>query len=182
MAIQYAGHDTDLAQAVVLQLGSGSKIEFQFPPRMVSDNRSGTWKEKEMPGKEPNATFRLSGAREMTLAWTYIVDGQTWSTDKIAKNVKALRGYFAKVRGASVPGKNLIVKFKMWLVGGKDTMSCRIRSITVKHSDTIVGQGDNAYPLRTDITVDLRLWTKANQDGKHIPDIPLNNDITPDWY
>ena len=182
MAIQYAGHDKSLAKAVVLRLISGATIEFQFPPRMQSDNRRGEWSEGELPGMEPVAAFATSSAREMTLTWTYIVDGSTWSSSRIAKNVKAIRGYFALVRGKTPPGNALVTKFKMWLIGGTKEISCRIKSVNVKHSDTIVGEAAIAYPLRTDVTIDIRIWTSADEDGKLVNLGALNDNIDADWY
>jgi hypothetical protein len=191
MPMRYAQVDRSLADDVILRFVGGGKVAFQFPPRITSDSRKGNWEERDSQGTEPIAVFRTSGPREISLSWMYIVadsgSGSGWSTTKIAEEVRRVRGYFARVRQ---PGndRNLVVKFKMWKLGGDDEMSCRIRSIDVKHSDTIVVPcGDNgpqvqlAYPLRTDITVDLRIWTqggpKATQELEGL--LP---DETPDWY
>lgn len=185
--------DKDLATDTSL------KIEFQFPPKMTSDNRRGNWKEGELRGSEPVSNYTTSGPREMTLAWTYIVEdryekGSGWTVQKIAQNIRNLRGYFSRVR-ARGDQRNLIVEFGMWahtalIDGGYSGSSyratCRIKSVNVKHGPSLIVPTYNnpqaltsssqaqtqsnkdlvnntipfiAYPLRTDVSIDLRLWT-----------------------
>lgn len=156
-------------------------VEFQFPPTINSDNRKGNWLETDLPGREPEAVYQNSGAREITLRWTYIVDAvdNGWTTSKIAKQVHTLRGYFATVRSSS-DHRKLLVLFRYGLFGGKESTSARIRSIDVKHGDTMIippGKPEEAFPLRTDVTLDLRLWNKS-------PKVNLRDliEITPEWY
>jgi len=168
------------------------EVKFQFPPRILSDNRKGSWKEGELRGTEPVAVFATSGPREITLSWTYIVTnndtGTTargFSTSVIARQVKLVRGYFAAVRARKEGARNLIVVFQYGLFGGTKKITARIKSIDVKHGDTIIipgGDAKKAFPLRTDITVDLRLWTKgAPTEG--IQDIQgLTTHATPEWF
>jgi hypothetical protein len=172
MPAQITEFDRGLADAVTMQFNNGPKIVFQFPPKITSDSRKGEWHEGNLPGTEPVAVYQRSGPREISLTWTYIVDGsQEWTTDKVAEQVKIMRGYFARTKDPNVQGqRNLIVFFKMWNFGGSDTMSCRIKSVDVKHSETIVTHCtggnknyDKAYPLRTDITIELRLWTRGSK-------------------
>lgn len=174
MPAEYTPFDKALCAAVTLRFGNGGpKIEFQFPPKIPSDSRRGDWKESNIPGTEPVAVFEKSGPREITLTWTYIVDGGIWTTTKISKMVKDVRGYFARVRDPNALGyRNLPVFFQMWNHGGEQEMSCYIKNIDVKHSETIVthcnASNPNtklAYPLRTDITLDIRLWTKGGQQA-----------------
>ena len=196
----YAVHDNRLKEECLLQFGTvqsdGTKDEephrvlFQFPPKILSDNRKGTWEEGEMRGTEPFSTFKTSGPREITLSWTYIVDGNEFTTDVIAAQVKAVRGYFAGIRALSNEGRNLVILFKYILYGSlKNPMSARIKSIDVKHGDTIIcpvgrsGTSDvnRSYPLRTDITVDLRLWTQGGA-AKVVDVEGLIPEMTADWY
>ncbi len=171
MPAQITEFDKGLASAVLMQFNNGPRIAFQFPPKITSDSRKGEWREDNLPGTEPVAVYEKSGPREISLTWTYIVDGsKEWTTDKVAEQVKLMRGYFARTRDTNVQGqRNLVVLFKMWNFGGTNPMSCRIKNVDVKHSDTIVTHCtngdrnyDKAYPLRTDITIELRLWTKGN--------------------
>lgn len=177
----YAGHDTSLANSAQLTLQSG-RVEFQFPPRVLNDGRKGNWKEGELRGVEPIAVFATSGPRVITIGWTYIIDGGAWDARRVADNVKRLRGYFAQIRGVGADTRKLIAKLKLWQVGGNKPISCRLVDIGVKYGETIVGSGDDAYYLRTDITLDIRLWTKgtAGEEVINLPD--MDAIVTEDWY
>ena len=88
--------------------------------------------------------------------------------------------------------RNLVCQFRYALYGGKSgTMSARIKSIDVKHSDTIIiptgGFGvllpSKSFPLRTDINVELRLWTKGGPGGEKVQKFDdLYDQLTPEWY
>lgn len=194
---QYTQHDLDLlSKGMFLRLidttksGGGSifrsrhSIEFQFPPRFPSDSRKGNWTEGNLRGVEPYSVFETSGARIISMTWFYIIDGNFWTGEKIHNNLLALRGYFAKIKNLGSDRDNLVVELKMWGQGGKDTITARINSVDVKHGDTLIGVGDTAFPLRTDVALDLRLWTKTNEDGDEPKtDVPgLTVDLPQDWY
>lgn len=192
MPALYTPFDVALKDAVVLRFHNGPNVQFQFPPKITNDSRKGTWQENDQTsGTEPVAEFKTSGAREITLAWTYIVDGGNWTTDKIAEQIKNVRGYFARVRGTTGINTrdNLIVFLKMWNFGGPNAASCRIRNIDVKYSETLVthctGSGstnvNKAFALRSDITLDLRLWTKGG--NLQVQDLTnLDPREVPQWY
>lgn len=184
-------HDRIIASKVVLKLKSGN-IEFQYPPKILSDNRRGSWKEGELRGQEPIAVFKTSGPREISLSWTYIVEtlndnfGASWNITKIRTNVNMIRGYFAQIKNAGGSRDSLVVEFTHPILGGIGMKTCRIKAVDVKHSDNIVGSSalnigagltgrgffnDKYYPLRTDITVDLRLWTKGVKSDDDIVDV-----------
>jgi hypothetical protein len=196
MTVKYTPIDIALSKAVSLRFANQSiTIEFQFPPKIISDGRKGNWNENDYPGTEPVAAYQTSGAREISLNFTYVVDGGKWTTSKVAQQISNLRGYFARYR--QQPGfRGLVVFFKMWnhgprqLIGGdvaqkkSEEMSCRLKSVDVKHSDTIIvpnGNVDLAYALRSDVTVELRIWTKGGpQETQDLPG--LKQEVTPDWY
>lgn len=194
MAMTYTQFDELLRDAVTLRFyregGVGDKVEFQFPPRILNDGRKGEWNEDGLPGTEPVATYEKSGPREISLTWTYIVDGGAWTTERVSNQVRLMRGYFARTRDRDGNGqRNLIAYFQMWRHGGTKEMTCRIRSVDVKHSETVVAPCVNnrprvqdAYPLRTDITVELRLWTKGGRE-KQVQDLaPLKDAELVEWY
>jgi hypothetical protein len=183
--LSYTELDRRLADAAVLLLGN-IRIPFQFPPRITSDGRKGDWRDGELPGAEPVAAFRKSGAREITLTWTYIVDGGSWTTLRIAQLVRATRGYFGRVRDAA-DYRNLLVRFQMWQFTGGEMMTCRIKGVDVKQSETIVtplcGITSEAYAMRTDITVDLRIWTKSGRGTEIVQNLEgLAIEESPQWY
>jgi len=201
MSWEYTQADLDLCRAIVFQLKGGApgsdgqnrggKIEFQFPPKITSDSRKGDWVEEEKPGSEPTFEYKKSGAREISMNWTYVVDSFQqggWTIGRITSNIRTLRGYFAQSRNPGSNHENLVIKFKMWSIGGtgggQPDMTCLIKSVDVKYGDTIVapprggffggitaaaGGGsintDQAFFLRSDITVDLRIWTQGEGEG-----------------
>lgn len=184
-------HDIDLAGSFIFtfsntQAGADEPLEFQFPPKISSDGRRGRWEEQERRGREPLATFSTSGPREITLTATYIVGGTPgWDVKRIHKQLLLARGYFARMRDLKNNTRNLICKINMWGIGGADTMTCRLTNIGVKYSDTIVGVGGEAHFLRTDLTLDIRLWTKGGdaEAGEKVVDVPGLRDFeSKDWY
>jgi|CXWL01.1.fsa_nt_gi hypothetical protein len=157
-------------------------IAFQFPPRILSDNQQGNWKDGELPGVSPIAVYATTSAREMTLSWTYMVEDfstealeqgggdlagkDIWSISKIKENINLLRGYFSRIRSLQSDRSAMTVRFRYpWLTGNK-TWSCRLKSVDVKHGDTLVGTPGNIFPLRSDISVDIRLWTTGIYAGQ----------------
>jgi len=170
-------------------------IEFQFPPKVLTDGRKGTWVEEDQRGSEPTAEFATSGPREISLAWIYVIDSfeansETWNIDRVTRNIRALRGYFANIRSRDAKRDALVVLFHMWCIGGDRPISARIRGIDVRYGETMVfppgGLSDRAFPLRTDITVDMRIWTRGKGvSGSEfgIQDLPnLEDREPPSWY
>lgn len=207
MAQHYAQHDQKLIDNRVLSLQllnpeidenklahvNGSLV-FQFPPKILSDNRKGQWSENEIPGREPVAVFKNSGAREFALVITYIVDSledrlDKFSPNRISQITHFLRGYYAKGRNTA-DQRNYVVKFKYIGYGGNTPTSCYIRGIDVKHSDTIVlnnnpGAGPEggigrSFPLRTDITLDMRIWSSADEES--VQDVADVDRLVAAWY
>jgi len=228
--MNYTNQDTSFIKGVMFQFsakidklpgaGNSAYMEFQFPPKITSDNRKGNWEEGELRGVEPVAVFATSGARDISLKWTYIVDGGVWTATRVSNNIKKLRGYFAQLKGVDgAPTRTdreaLVVQFKMWRHGDpSEPMSARIKSIDVKHGETIVcddvdytfgasiggsgpqpfggawpcGGSGHIFPLKSDITVDLKLWSKGafkeeSEDAQAHQDIGSLKAIAPPlWY
>jgi len=174
----------------------GGLIEFQFPPKIVSDSRKGTWVENDVVGDEAAAAFSFTGSRIITINWSYVVDGGLWTVDRITHIVRTLRSYFIEARQLMIGNKNLVIFVKFWAIGGSKEMSARMKSVDIKHGETMVipsltsndgtehSGADYAYPLRTDISVDLRLWTKGMGEGgpEVLADINELKAITKEWY
>lgn len=193
MPHEYTPFDKGLAGAAYFQMNlDPDPIVFQFPPKILSDGRKGDWKEENIPGAEPVAVYQKSGPREITLTITYIVDGGEWTTDRISDTVKRIRGYFARTRDLGANQRALIVLAKFWNYGDPDhPMTFRIKGVDVKHSETLVTHCTNtnakttnyerAFPLRTDITIDLRLWTKGGtKEVQNFAGLELKEH--PKWY
>jgi hypothetical protein len=199
MAMKYTKFDTELCDSILLVLNGGGRpgnvdkegkqreglrVKFQFPPKITTDSRKGEWDESSFQGSEQIALYTKSGPREITLIFTYIVDGGKWTTYEISNQVYQLRRYFSNYRGDNGFIRDLAVRFRMWYFGGKDPMSFRIKGVDVKHSETLVapnGDVSKAYALRTDVTVDLRMWiTGGDHKVQDLPD--LENFVLTGWY
>jgi hypothetical protein len=148
-------------------------IKFQFPPRITSDSRTGTWIESEMPGDQAIAVYQTSAARKMTLEWTYIIgesggsdpDGSGWTGAEIKWNLSGLRSYYSQRFG---DGSAFIIRFLYGLHGDPGNyFTCRMTTIDFSHKGGLIitagrgGQldGTTAFPLRTDVKVAMQLWT-----------------------
>lgn len=191
MSASLISADIKLAEAVIFTLGAGNaghRVEFQFPPKIASDSRRATWQEREYAGQvEPIVVLASAGPRTLTMQITYIYDGE-WDSKKISNQVRAIRGYFQRVRDRNFE-RNMLIQLKIWGIGGQNPLSFRMKSCDVKYSETMIYNNDanDAYPLRTDITCDLASWTKDNisdnarktttQDLAY-----LSDKLTPEWY
>tara|TARA_R110000751_G_scaffold37630_3_gene91038 strand:- start:528 stop:1145 length:618 start_codon:yes stop_codon:yes gene_type:complete len=198
----YAPHDLTLIKELTFEFTTAIKgkdekdkltqtsFSAQFPPKILTDSRKGNWVESEIPGREPAAVYKNSSAREFAMQFTYIIDGGQWTSRRIADLTHQARGYFARVRDDS-DQRNLIVYLKYIGYGGVKPQSCYIRGIDVKHSDNIILDSTNivgplredesrhgsSFPLRTDITFDMRMWNIAETQ-----DVEGVIEVEPEWY
>ena len=157
--------------------GYGESIEFQFPPRIPSDNRTYKWKESDAYGFEPILSFQGNGPRSITLKWQYIVESEEydpysdkWTIGRIKRMINVLRAYHSysvgtataitgfdrlvcrlRIAGIAGPGEN-----DGGLIGQAWTVA--MTGINITHSDTYIGPREYAFPLSTNITADLKLW------------------------
>jgi len=161
-------------------------VRFQFPPRFISDSRKGDWVEGPLRGDEPVAVFATSGPREIALTWTYIAGAvggsgnNIFTTVDVAREVRALRSYFSRQSSQISLDEELIIYFRCWHHTGPELFTCRMKSVDISHGKAIINPSrptqsavydtlrkafvptaKHAYALRTDVTAELRLWTKV---------------------
>jgi len=151
-------------------------VEFQFPPKIFTDNRSGEWKGEnvKLPGRNPLYTFSLTGAREFVLEFEYIVTSFTenetqdnWSIIRIKRLTNFMRGYFTFNRLNDAESENQIVYFRYKYYTGPELWTCLLKSANIKQSETIVGNADTGYyPLHTKVSLDMRVWTTGRLPGE----------------
>ena len=164
----------------LLRMPDGTEIEFQFPPRIPQDSRTGEWQEKVKPAPEPFAKFIGPTARTLTLEWTYIIDfDDNFTVDKVTDQLKAIRNYFYE--GVNESGKKSVVKVKFAAHGGDEEMSARLEDLSIKHGSAYIksfGSVSSFHPLRTDISVTVKLWT---QDGNKQAKLGLEKKLIGKW-
>lgn len=199
MPFNYAGIDRDLAQQHVklsLQIPPGSPfdVEFQFPPIIESDNKAANWMEKDMRQAEPFALFMGAKPREISVKWSYLVVGGPWGISKISEMVKNIRGYF--YNNATT---KFIVSMRLYDVVGSaakqgSQVNFRSEGVNVSHSGPVILSGNQAYHLRTDVSMKLKHWTDLKDQGESSGDddapqkieglsgIDKIKQAAPDWY
>lgn len=188
MPIRYTDHDRSLASSFFMEFRSPEKtlgtVLFQFPPKVRNDSRQGDWDEKAVGPNAPDklAFYKTGDPRRITVEWVYIVDGGQFTSARIHDELRKLRGYFSNPKQEGDGGFNsLVVNFWAWNIGGSSKMSFRFLQANIKHSETIVGTGKSAFPLRTDVAVEMKTWPKFTLGGM----LQVANDqieLTPEWY
>lgn len=180
-----------------VQANNVGRIQFQFPPKIKEDSRGGSWNERATTGptsSDPIATYEHADPRKISMDWTYIVDGDAWPAAKIQTQLYLLRKYFVNGDSLNAEGgkvneeglfAELVVKLRIGGMGGKDKMSFRFTNVSIKHGDTLVGEGEDVFHLRTDVSAQLRSWPIIlNVDFKGTKVQAVDGMIkTPnDWY
>lgn len=178
-------------QALANEYGSWSRdrktkqvINFQFPPKWTSDNKSGTWNEAQLFGHESLNFASGTKSREVGMEWTYIAGATpSWPAGRVKYNIDRLKQYYYYNKS---PGKyqlkshnnyyaELILYMKIWGLGGLDVQRFLITNVDITYGKTLVnGTGFYAlgedtkytskpfvFPLLTNVKVGLRLWTTA---------------------
>lgn len=140
---------------------AGSKIKFQFPPKVSTDTRTATWEEHDAAGTEEIAIFMGSRERIFQIEWTYIVgavDG-TWGIEKVSGECSKARNYFF---GAVTDATNgPVAKVKLASHGDPDKpMTMRLSDLNIKHGTAYVFEDGKSYPLRTDIAMTAKIFTQ----------------------
>lgn len=188
MTFELTPFDRTLAQAVQIvfsdnpETASGlplgeSPLPLQFPPRIVSDSKTADWQETFKGSWEPQAVWKGSTARKVTVEITYIVDGAQFTAGKIALYTKQCKGYFYRTITDSVP----VVRMKFYShVGTSIPGDFRLLDVTVTHGDgAIIQDTDGTFPLLTKIAMTGALITTIDRKQE----IPGLQDRPPiDWY
>jgi hypothetical protein len=160
--------DVELANSVKFTMGTNVdkslSILFQFPPKILTDSRTGSWFETEIPGDQPIATWKVSGARKWSLEWTYVVGANGWDVNKVREQIVNIRSYWTARENLA---SNFIVTFSIWKLGGVEDMTCRLTNIDVTHGKALYVPTDSggspqyreAHPVITNIKASMQLWT-----------------------
>ena len=184
MGFELTTIDNKLISQVVLDMRGEVEpwvVKFQFPPVLKSDNKGIDYEERSMFNVEPMAIFKGSKPRSITLKWVYIVTGSkhsnnyVWNCENIAKAVKRIRGFYYQTNNA-FKSKDQSIHFQCYdvigLVTSTDGISFRSESIDISHSDTIVNDGTGVYPLKTEFSMKLKLWSNGEiREGGEIKEM-----------
>jgi len=175
--MRYTDYDLQMARNFVAIAIDGVAIRFQFPPKIGSDSKSGSWDEQPSNvGWDPIATFKGASARTINMDWTYVVDGRDWTTTTISRQVRRLRRYFLAKLFEQGGESKLVAQIHLSGHGGVDFISCRFLSSDIKHSGPII---NNEFHLRTDITSTIKIWANVGDQAQAVLNL---DELTPDWY
>jgi hypothetical protein len=139
-------------------------IEFQFPPKITTDSKTGLWNKENITGYEPMAWWSGAESRSIVMVSQWVVYGEKWTTSKISKIARDLKGHLY-LPGVAFSDRAPFVKLKMYNIvpesGGLSTW--RMMNVSFKYSEEMVGVDDNAWPLHTECTMNLELFTNAGR-------------------
>jgi len=164
-----------------------NRIEFQFPPRVKSDSRTGEWTAVAVDGgktnnaqmEEPLFTYQGGNPRKIQMEWDYLVtDGEinafnqgglAWTVDRITRNLTTLRRYAANVDQnvkQNAVFDQLLIKLILYDIGGRESMSYRSDGVTISYDDGLFIGNDRTFPLKTTVAMTLYSWPIVGAQGK----------------
>lgn len=213
MAFQLTVFDRGLSDSVILTINNtipvdgypgpgaaGSKINFQFPPLIKSEDKKLEWMQiiKDFQW-EPLYIWKAAMPRKINLTATYVVGGPPsgaigrWTAEVVARETRRWKSYFYHDGGSS-GGTLPVFSLNMYQhapggEGGQRPTLWRGTSVQFKYSDTVVaydspGNFKASFPLKTDVSVGLELVTNIKSDDDqtqfkypNLTDIPVQ-----EWY
>jgi hypothetical protein len=130
----------------------------------------------------------------MSLSWSYVVDSfdtansNAWTVQRITHYIRSVRGYPIAGRKSGAGNDNadeqLVAYFRMWAIGGSHTASIRITNVDVKYGESLVVPNNDprsTFPLRSDITADISLWTPGTGEGGTDDPLARVRGLVPLW-
>ena len=164
--------------------GGGKSIEFQFPPRVISDNKHLNWKLTDVKSYEQQAIYLSSNARKVSLEWDYIVYGQ-WNYTKIREQLSNIKqiAYFTQTTSTTESG---FLKVKAYGLSPSDS-TWRTDDIDIKYSEERILSDGDLWPLKSTVSLNIHSFTNVGDliGGSetvylNIPGLKLVPDF--EWY
>lgn len=185
--MEYTKYDRRIASAGVSLVYANNmvafgpnQIEFQFPPRVKSDSRTGEWTALAPSGgksnnaglEEPAFTYQGGNPRKIQMEWDYLVTddrinefnqgGLAWTVDRITRNLTKLRRYAANVNAINNNGANvfdqLVIKLVLYDIGGRESMSYRSEGAVISYDEGLFVGSDKTFPLKSTVAMTLHSW------------------------
>jgi len=148
----------ELTAAKFLVLGK-ENVEFQFPPKILSDTNMSDWLEVSIWSYEPLRIHKGSAGRKVNMEWEYIATDNVFNAKKIYGEIHKLKTYFFGWKGGNYP----IVRVNYTLV--LQDVPFRLRNLNITHSPEIV-RNKGTYPLYTKVACVLELATNVSSLDK----------------
>jgi len=170
-----------LASCVFTVLPNGATINFQFPPRIISENNDSLWDEsQDARSIEPIKVHRGSSGRKLNMEWEYICTDNTWNPTKISETLRLLKAYFFEFNGFFYP--LLLIKYTEVI---PIPTHFRLMNTQIDYSPEIATSGGSSHPLYTKVNIGLEIATTLNtgmdDSGDKLKQEPLRA-CDPRWY
>lgn len=137
---------------------SGGLDIFQFPPKILSDSKQARWSFEHKTGYEPVAIFMGAESRRITLKAEWVVYNE-WSTNKINEAILNIKSHLYLV-GAAVNSRAPFVEMTAYRIAPSRS-TWRLMGVSFQYSEEMVGVGTDAWPLHTEGTLNLELFTQG---------------------
>jgi hypothetical protein len=147
--------DRKLANSVKFLIFGEDQIEFQFPPKIITEQNSSSWLEKEIWSIELLRIHRGSIGRRLNMEWEYVATDKKFTPAFIAEQLRVLKEYFFIFEGIKAYP---VVKVQYGQII-PDLMNFRLRDVNISYSREIMNDGT---PLHSKVNVTLELATKLN--------------------
>ena len=147
--------DRKLTKNVVFKIFGSKQIRFQFPPRIITEQNSSSWLEKEIWSIELLRIHRGSIGRRLNMEWEYVATDNVFTPESIALEIRTLKRYFFEFEGIK-EYPVVVVKYGQVI---PEEMNFRLRDVNVQYSRELMNDGS---PLHSKVNVTLELATKLN--------------------
>jgi hypothetical protein len=179
-------YDKAAAETCVLLYADGIQQEFQFPPKVTSDDANLEWNSTAGSAYTGEILFPKSiKNRTLKLEWTYLPGFDGWSIADVQIQVRNFRGFiYAGVLEDEASTYAFAIDFKYPGITGDSTQTVAMSDMSVKYSDTMY-TSPIVYPTKVDLSCTLKLWynvaagKKAAEDAKSAQPDPKNPNPQP---
>jgi hypothetical protein len=161
-------------------------VLFQFPPKVVSDSKSGKWEVTFKWSYEPVAVWKGSEPREIKLDARYIVHNVGgWGAKQIQNQILAIKSHFYQWTSGRAGSKAPYMKLYIYKIAPYGS-TWRLINLDITYSEELVYSDGMFWPLESKVSMSCALFTggapiKNQKDAyvaiKGLPKIPK-----PEWY
>ena len=148
------------ATFIVLEGLKNYRVEFQFPPKILSDSNTSDWLEVDIWSYEPMKVHKGSGGRKVNMEWEYIATDRVFNAKKIKSEIHKLKSYFFDFKGDKYP----IVRVNY--TEALPNVPLRLRDLNISHGPEIINNG-GFFPLYTKVAITLDLATNMSKKGEN---------------
>jgi len=175
--------DKKILDSAVFELYNKQKIEFQFPPKILSDSNQSVWFEVDVWSIEPARIHKGSNGRRIKMEWEYLASDPKFTSKKISNELRKLKSYFfefGKERFNMIYPK-IDVKYTEVI---PVITPFRLRDLSITYSEELINN-NGWHPLHTKVSTDLELVTLVSNEEQGKEGIVVNSGVANtqwEWY